>query len=142
MYRWAAPVLLLATDTGLVRLLDRASVDIAGAARTRLAETGLIPVGAARFGQPGIKCTLQQIVVDLENKGTYNLEVWVGTQDTLTGDSGITWTQYTVPSDGTVRFIDTRHTAVYFAFRLQTTGAGEAERVSGLTAYFSPRGTR
>ena len=137
-----APILLVATDTGAVRFLDTDSVNIAGAARTRIAETGLIPVGAARFGQPGIKCTLQQIVVDLENKGTYNLEVWVGTQDSLTGDAGITWTQYTIISDGTVRFIDTRHTAVYFAFRLQTTGAGEAERVSGLTAYFSPRGTR
>lgn len=138
----ASPVTLVGTDTGIIRFIDRSVVNEGSSAMTRIAETGLLEPAALLFQSPGSKCTLNRIDVEQENKGSHNLEVWVGTQDTLSGDAGITWTQYTIVADGTVRTIPVRHTAVFFALRVRTAGSAEPFRVSGLKCWFVKRGDR
>lgn len=135
-----APICLIGTDAGLIQYIDRSTVNVAGSARTRTAESGLFSPGQVLFNRPGSLATLNLLKIEQENKGSHNLEVWIGTQDTLTGNSGITWTQYTVPASGGTQFLPVRHTAVWFAIRFRTSGTSEPFRLSGCTAYFAPRG--
>jgi len=100
----------------------------------------------ARQGKPdfvdGGFAELQRLDIDQENKGAHNLEVSVGTQKTLLGDAGITWTAFTLLATGAVRSIFPRLRSRYFAFRFRTTGASQPWAVSGVTAWFAPAGDR
>ena len=137
-----APVMLIGTDTGAIQFIDRATVDVAGVARTRIAETGLFNPGGALFGKPGTYATLEMLKIELENTGSHNLEVSVGTQDTLTGNAGLTWTPYTLPASGGTVWLPVRQTAVWFALRFRTTGSEADFRLSGCEAFFNRRGDR
>ena len=135
------PVVLVGTDAGAVRFLDRDVVNEAGTARTRRIETALFNPSSLLWNRQGEKATLNRIDIDQENKGSYNLEVYVGTQNVLRGDADITWSStYTLAASGATRSIPVRHTGVYFAFRIQTTGVSQPFRLSRLTGYFVPRG--
>lgn len=136
------PTLTLATAAGAVLKLDKSTVDVVGVGRERIAETGLFDPGAQLFQSPGSFCTLEQVEVECESQGSYNLEVWIGTQNQLTGDGAITWTRYTLILDGSQRFIPINRTARYFAVRFRTTGSGQTFRISGLVAHFNQRGNR
>lgn len=133
-----APVTIVGTDGGKLNFIDVGSVDNLGVGRERLFETGLF----APFEGDNRQATLERIDIEQENMGGHNLEIWIGTQNTLTGDAGIVWTQYTLPANGATRTIGIRKTARYFALRLRTAGAAESFRVSGVIPYFTARGDR
>lgn len=135
-----SPVLLIGDDSGNVRFVDNTTVNVAGSAMTRTAETGLFEPAVELWGVAGCRSTLNRIEIEQENSGSHNLEVWVGTQDVLAGDAGITWTQYTIIADGSQSSIAVRHTAQFFAFRFQTSGASQDFRISGIRAFFVKRG--
>lgn len=136
------PIVVVGTDAGKLNFIDAAVVDVLGVARERLYESGFFNPGEMVFNDPNSKATLEKIEIEQENKGTHNLEVWVGTQDTLIGDNTVTFTKYTIIADGSKRVIPIRKTARYFAIRIRTAGVAEGFRTSGLFAYFTKRGDR
>jgi hypothetical protein len=136
------PIILLGNSSGYILLIDVNTVNNDGAARTRRYESGIVNPGQVLFENPELLTTLETIEMDFEDKGSYNLEIWVGTQDFLRGEANLTWERYLVPMDGSVSEILIRRTAKYFTFRIQTEGSEEAFRGSGIRANFSKRGDR
>lgn len=136
------PVVVIGTDAGKLNFIDTAVVDVLGVGRERLMETGLFNPGELIFNAPNSKSTLERLEIEQENKGTHNLEVWIGTQDTLIGDNTVSFTQHIIIADGSKRIVPVGQTARYFAIRFRTAGAAEGFRLSGVFAYFTKRGDR
>lgn len=135
-------LLLIGTDDGKIQFIDPTTVDVEGLAKERILETGLFEVASVLWQKPGARCTLDRIEVEFEQKGDFNLEVWVGIQDALTGDGGISWTRFFITSDGSKKVIPTRLSGVFFSFRVRTTGVAQPFRVSDLVPFFNLRGER
>jgi hypothetical protein len=139
-FELGAPRLIGGTSAGKLVQISLDTVDLLGVPRDRYLETGLIQPGEELFNQATLRCTLEYLEVELEKTGSHNLELWVGTQEQLTGDSEIIWTYFTIPCNGSKRKLRISKTARYFTFKLRTTGSEEVVRLSGLIAYFNPRG--
>lgn len=135
-------IAVVTTPAGVVRYIDRDTVDVEGSARERYFETGIFNPGSELFQKPGIKCTLEQIRIECEKFANVTLEVSVGTQERLGGDSDITWTSYSFNSGGTSPFLSINKTSNFFTFKIRTTTGGGQFRISGLTAFFNERGNR
>ena len=143
----AAPALILVTNAGAINEVDADVVDAVGVARTRRFESGLFSpadsLAAAGLGfvQGGLS-ELVRLDLDQENKGSHNVTIEIGTQETLRGDAAITWTTFTLPATGATRSLFPRLVSRYFAVRITTTGVSQPFRVSGAVLWFNPAGDR
>lgn len=143
----ALPALILATNAGAINSVDATVVDAVGVARTRTFESGLFSAADSLADQrlgfvAGGLAELVRLDFDQENKGSYNVTIEIGTQDTLRGDAAITWTTFTLPATGATRSLFPRLVARYFAVRIQTTGLSQPFRASGAVLWFNPAGDR